>query len=84
MERRGYGDPSNYSQRVNCPPTIVELGPDLADGEKLEERQLLERLIAALAPLRKQGTPEVEASLVLMGATSCSLHGGESTLDFGV
>lgn len=50
-------------------PTVVELGSSYADGGEEAERVLLERLLAALAPLRKEDAPPVQAS----GSSICRL-----------
>lgn len=53
-----YGDGGDF-QTVGC-PIIVPLGATYASGGTAAERVLLERMLAALRPLRKEGTPDVQ------------------------
>ncbi len=55
--------PGSYPERaaVGC-PVVIPLGPEHANGGAAAERVMLERLLAALAPLRRQDATAVQVA----------------------
>eukprot|EP00887_Chlorella_sp_A99_P003475 scaffold7.g3475.t1 len=56
---------SHYHDKGAGPPTIVPLGEAFASGGPAAQRAVLGRVLDALAPLRKEGAPEEDATFLV-------------------